>query len=601
VIQTFVGVRGPGARRLFETARRLGASVVLAEPELTVLARPGLLDAHSDGHTTTLVRADAPVGTEGAAEAFANAFARFGEEAMQAYTRPAAVVHWDQSRKRGFAAVDRLGAQGVFFASTDDGLFFAGEIVDILNVMRRRPAPSLAALGSWLTGDGIPRGTTLYEGISRLRGGELHPLEQHSATRAYVTERLPDLVRGGPEELAERTRTALERAVDAAIGKAPVAAVSLSGGIDSGSVAAAACHVRGSRNALSFSAAFPDYPEADESSLVRKVRRQLDLDGSELVVRPAGLLRDALLYQSIWSLPSASPTLFFQLQLQQLAADAGAEVLLDGEGGDELFGLRPYLVADRLARGRAYAALRLAGSMDGRRLPSRSTFAEYGVRGAWPWLDRFAARRGARWLQPTIARAVLDTAEPWSPSGMPRWLDRAWDALTGQRERLEVHDYLRRRAAMTGLRTAHPLVEDLELIRFAAALPPEGAFRSQLDRPLLRAAMAGSLPAEVVARGEKSYFNNVIADSLGGIDRATFLALLDRRPEIEAVVAPEHIRLVVEAPPARRRGAWIWTAWRLAVAECWLRQEAAPERLSVIADLAGRSDGDRQLLSGDSR
>jgi hypothetical protein len=154
---------------------------------------------------------------------------------------------------------------------------------------------------------------------------------------------------------------------------------------------------------------------------------------------------------------------------------------------------------------------------------------------------------------------------------------------------------------MTGLRTAHPLVEDLELIRFAAALPPEGAFRSQLDRPLLRAAMAGSLPAEVVARGEKSYFNNVIADSLGGIDRATFLALLDRRPEIEAVVAPEHIRLVVEAPPARRRGAWIWTAWRLAVAECWLRQEADPERLSVIADLAGRSDGDRQLLSGDSR
>ena len=101
MIQTFVGVRGPGARRLFETARRLGASVVLAEPELTVLARPGLLDAHSDGQTTTLVRADAPVGTEGAAEAFANAFARFGEEAMQAYTRPAAVVHWDKSGSAG--------------------------------------------------------------------------------------------------------------------------------------------------------------------------------------------------------------------------------------------------------------------------------------------------------------------------------------------------------------------------------------------------------------------------------------------------------------------------------------------------------------------
>jgi len=46
----------------------------------------------------------------------------------------------------------------------------------------------------------------------------------------------------------------------------------------------------------------------------------------------------------------------------KIAAADGITALLDGQGGDELFGFSPYLVADRVRHGRLLSSLRLARS-----------------------------------------------------------------------------------------------------------------------------------------------------------------------------------------------------------------------------------------------
>ena len=56
--------------------------------------------------------------------------------------------------------------------------------------------------------------------------------------------------------------------------------------------------------------------------------------------------------------------LAFTLPLLRRAASDGVPVILDGEGGDELFGCSQYLIADRLRRGNVRGAIELA-----RRLP----------------------------------------------------------------------------------------------------------------------------------------------------------------------------------------------------------------------------------------
>src|SRR5205823_6482091 len=93
-----------------------------------------------------------------------------------------------------------------------------------------------------------------------------------------------------------------------------------------------------------------------------------------------------------------SPNLHFWLPLLHRAAADGIDVMLDGEGGDEVFGLSPLLIADRLRRGRLVSAVSLT-----RRIPgsderpsvsgSASLLRRYGVKGATPLFVHRTIRR----------------------------------------------------------------------------------------------------------------------------------------------------------------------------------------------------------------
>ncbi len=127
------------------------------------------------------------------------------------------------------------------------------------------------------------------------------------------------------------------------------AGVLLSGGFDSGSVASLAA---GSDTPLrGYSAVFPDHPGMDESELIQAIGEATGAGGVQMPVRAAAALPAAGDYAARFKMPLFSPNLHFMRALMQRAAADGTTVLLDGEGGDEVFGLEPYLMADRLRRG----------------------------------------------------------------------------------------------------------------------------------------------------------------------------------------------------------------------------------------------------------
>ena len=57
-------------------------------------------------------------------------------------------------------------------------------------------------------------------------------------------------------------------------------------------------------------------------------------------------------HSKAWQLPLIAPGSLIDIAATQAAALDGAEVILDGQTGDELFGLSPYLLADRIRHGR---------------------------------------------------------------------------------------------------------------------------------------------------------------------------------------------------------------------------------------------------------
>ena len=595
MITTFLGIQGPEATSLLDGAHGLGTTVVLAEPELLVLAARDAVDTHVDDEIACVVWGDpglehlSPPAPGRVATRLAAAHRRHGEDAISLLRPPFAVVLWRREDGTGLVATDQLGARSVFTARLRGSLAFSGEVADLLSVLPTRPAPDLSALTSWLAGQGMPTDRTLYSGIERLPGGSLLRLGQNTAaTYRYAARSRRPVLRQDADEVAQLVRNGIQRAVGSRIAADSLPVVLLSGGIDSTSVAAATVRAAGAERPLAVSAVFPDRPEADESAFISATIRALSLRGEQVAIKLRPLLADGLDFLERWQLPSASPTLGFQLGLQQLAKDLGATIVLDGEGGDELFGLRPYLIADDLRGGRLIHAWRLSRSLGDDAQAGRRALVLYGLKGAAPLMaHRVRKPRRPVWLREDVSHDLPEATmgHSWKSNRGPRWYAEGRDLLTEQRERTGAHDYLRRRAVMAGSVSAHPFLQDLDLIELALTLPPVAGFLSDNDRPALRAAMRGELPDVVRLRSGKSYFNHLFEEALRGPDRLALESLLGPGAALCALVRPSFLEDLVATPPDRRRGIWTWTAWRFATAECWLRLQSDQNFRELLPEL----------------
>ena len=526
-------------------------------------------------------------GRESPERVLAAAYARWGPEAVERLQGRFALALWDRASASGLLAVDRLGTRALFYCEEGGRLVFASELRTLIGLLSRRPAPDHAAVAHWIAQGLLERGQTLYDGIRRLEGGHFLALERDGWRKgSYWRPRYtPPEPLAAPRAAAE-VRLAVTRAVGSRL-PGEGAGLLLSGGLDSASVAAVA-----GEGASAYSALFPEHLSVDEGALIHELREDLGLSGAWVLFHGGSMLAPSLEFLRTWGVPSPSPNLHFHAPLLRLAADHGVGVLLDGQGGDELFGCAPYLLADRLRSGRLPAALSLARSLPGAgRQPSMRVVArllrEYALKGALPRdvHDLAVRARGAEryapgWLRAESARLHVERSDRWGWKRLPgpRWWAHLAHTLTVERERMGVYDFLRREFALAGLEGAHPFLDDVELVELVLGLPPELAFDPDLDRPLLRRAMTGLVPDRVLRRRDKSYFNELFVDGVGRSDRPALERLLAMPDaEINAYVQPEVVRETLLDAPRRRRGpAWAWALWRLATAECWLRVQSDP-------------------------
>ena len=512
-----------------------------------------------------------------------------------------ALLAWEPGAGRALVAVDQLGAGAVFLCEQGGVLFAATELRELLRLLPRRPGPDRAAVARWISGGSLVRGQTEYEGVRRLEGGSVVEVDGPSQLeRRYWAPTYEAPVQLERTEAAEVVRDGVAASVARSARGAATPGVLLSGGLDSASVAAAG-GLAGLGELRGYSAVFPEHPTIDESGLVAAVAGSLGVASRTFAVGAGSMVAPGIEYLRRWGVPSVSPNLFVHRPLLEAAREDGVDVLLDGQGGDELFDCAAYLLADRVRKGRFASAAELARRVPGvGDAPSgpvvRRLLREYAFKGALPPGVHAAARRlrperyAPSWLTPEGARLAVETDPVWEWKRLegPRWWAHLADAVTAQRERLGAHDFLRRKGALGGIEGGHPLLEDLDLVRLVLGLPPELSFDARLDRPLLRAAMAGLVPDAVRLRREKSYFNALFESCLDGVDAALVRSLLDASDaEVRAYTRPEVVRALLLEPPAERRPrGWGWALWRLVGTECWLRAERDPGFLDRVLEPA---------------
>lgn len=587
------GVHDPGGRAdAHERLRHAlpGAAIVDAGALTLASATPGRADgvlAALAGrvHGPAALAAElGPAAEASVEEVLATGYARLGEALLERLRGPFALAVWSAERGRGLLAQDQLGGRSLFTVVDGSALLFASEVRVLLALLGRRPGPDELALTHHLVDHAVPGGQTLFQGIGRLGGGALLELSDagRAAGRHWTPRYAPPLceTRG---ELAARLRGELEAAV---ADNVPAGGLLLSGGLDSSVVAALAAPRAPGLRALA--AGFAE-PELDETQWARRVADATGLALTTVTVEEREPLDAAADYLSAWALPLPVPGIVIEAPLLAAAAAMGADVVLDGQGGDELFGAAHFLIADRLRRLRALSAWRLA-----RRHPwmgadpplrhVRRVFTSVGVRGALaPGIHERArlrhdpGRYAPPWLRAPYAELYRDTQDPWDWKRLdgPRWWAYLADVLTAGRERADLADYLRRRARMAGVEARSPLL-DLRLVQLALRLPPETNFDPITSRPLVREALRGALPADVLARRDKGDFSALHHRALLAPHNLERLrSLLDpRRAEVGAYVDLGRLhRDLLERPPAVGAPGWRpWAVhlWNVATAELWL-------------------------------
>lgn len=512
-------------------------------------------------------------------------YRRWGAELVQRLRGAFTLLVWDGRQHRGLLAVDQLGARSLFYCRTGRFLAFAADVRELLPLLAATPPPSERAVVRWLV-DGVHEPhETLLAGVERLPGGHLLRIGRVPAPpERYWRPLYRTPPRVDFDAAAGAVRSGLARAVTRACQRRPPIGVLLSGGIDSSAVAAFA---RASAEQLvAYSALFPNHAATDESALIAARARALGLPAGSIAFRRGGAMPATLRYLDAWRLPPASPNLFFHELLLDLAREEGMESMLDGQGGDELFGLSPFLATDRLLRGRLREVDRLLhigiDSRSGRSAARRAAFRGIVLKGAVPSrLHRLGRglrrqRRNPVWLTDVGAKLYAGGRSSWEWKAIPgpRWWAYLADTVTVARERAGVHDFLRHAFARSGLVGAHPLLEDVDLVETVLALPPEHAWHERHDRPVLREAVRGLLPDPIRFRPDKSFFDDVLAFAVRVEDAAAADGLLSGRTEVSRYVRPElfaQLRATRESTQGRR-GTWL--LWRLATLECWLRMQA---------------------------
>jgi asparagine synthetase B (glutamine-hydrolysing) len=576
------------AGRLDAPIHEFGDLAMLAPPELTTRRWYCWMFGEPEYRQDPLARSRSEAHEDLSSLQFA--LSELGERSCELLCGRFVLVMFDRERNQCLITRDQLGAQPLVHTSTADGMLFAEHERDLLELLPRTPSPDRLALLQWIENGIVPAGRTLYEGLHRLPAGhrmvtgEGRPRVERWWSPRYEGVELP-----GEGDLAESVREAAFAAVGRAAGSGSRRpAVKLSGGLDSACVAAglAANGLAGERG-LAIGGTFSGYPVSDESDLIAATARHthLPLERVEFDAS-SSMLAPAIAHIARWRLPPATPNLFLWQPVMARARECGVELMLDGEGGDELFGCAPYLIADMVRSARLRTAWALTGRVPGigpnpaGRIRLR-VLRHYGVRPLVPSaVQRRREQRAVASSRSIVphkdARALVDlrvTHEQGRRDG-PLWWRFQVESLVEMRDLLDMGAHFRREDADEAIARRHPFLFDLQLIEAMLRVPPRSQFDPIRDRLLLREGISGLIPEAVRARYAKSHFSPLVLAGIAKDELALVEPLRRADAPVREYVASEALDKRIGIAPAERSMLGVGTLWRVAIADRWLSAQA---------------------------
>jgi asparagine synthase (glutamine-hydrolysing) len=425
-----------------------------------------------------------------------------------------ALALWDARRRRLVLARDAFGIKPLAYRSEHGVLAFASELGAL-------PAGEvdLNALQAFVALNRVPGPLSIRHGTRKLLPGYMLVWERRGEPRVERFARprpvpVEEVRPGDKTELAEELRARLRDSVRAQLRADVPVGVLLSGGIDSGALAALAALESGDRIST-FTVGFEE-ASFDELDGAKKVAARYDTDHHELVLRPDASMLPEL--AAAFDEPLGNSSALAAYLVSKLASKH-VKVVLTGEGGDELFGGYYTYLADVLAARIGGTAGRLRPLVDALPVSERRGSIVYGAKRFVRFAHLPALERHCRWGEVLSGGARAELLRPeFRAAYDPLALARARFAETAGSEELArfqdvdlggylVDDLLVKtdRASMAhSLEARVPFLDEI-VASLALALPTRLKVHGRAKKRLLRRAVAPLLPRCVVSARKRGF------------------------------------------------------------------------------------------------
>ena len=270
------------------------------------------------------------------------AYAHWGADCLRRFNGDFAFAIVDPVTRSLFCARDRLGVKPFYFAAASRHFVFASDIKSLLASGLHAAVPDRAGLFASLALGMAPRPMTAFQGVRALeqahwmRVGFDGSIERH---RYWAVPLGRSDSRMSVRDAAVELRCALDLAVKRRLEADVPVATFMSGGIDSTTISAIASQHHAGIKAftLGFAGSAPEFdevPEAEATARMWPIQHVVTrIDGTSL---PCEVDRWIDGYEEPYFSLAANHV------ISRAVHDHGLKVVLNGLGGDELFGGYPY-------------------------------------------------------------------------------------------------------------------------------------------------------------------------------------------------------------------------------------------------------------------
>ncbi len=512
--------------------------------------------------------------TEGDGEVLLHAWAEWGEGALDRLNGMFAFGIWDHERHRLAIAVDPFAEKPLFYHPLGGRLLFASDVRALkafdptIGVADERAVCDFVALNVMPS---LPR--TFFEDVLRLPPAHVGRWERGGLSlRRYWR---PQMVGVSPDPTlaAARLRELLCDSVRLRLRSDVPVGTSLSGGVDSSAIVGVCASLAGEHVRHAFTATFPGF-ERDEWGYAEDVARAAEVTRHH-AVRPRleDLLEDLELLVRDQQEPFGGTSIYAQWCVARAAREAGVVVLLDGQGGDELFGGYAGVAGWALRAAGPRAALSalvedpavagdLAVAFAVGRAP-RALARRHRLRRASPYVTREIAREAA-----AVERLPPDWRQTRSPLRREQLVQTFHTSLPN------LCRYGDHNSMAHSVEMRMPFL-DRRIADYALSLPASLVFAGGVTKRVLRAAVRGIVPDRVLDRREKVGYETPERAWFNDPAGRTSIARVVLDPSVRA--SGRYDTAALERDFAA--GSWsdVSALWRVVNVELWLRSFTAAD------------------------